>query len=537
MRHRWLLLVAIVGTQAAQGAPNPVPAPGPANPKALQVEARRFAQHMNAVVDQVAEKYVRPVSREDLLEAAMAGLFEAARKPVPRDLRAQIRQAVALTSALRAQSGVANPNIALASTSRPVDPVERMLAQLRMEVGEADLGNDSLAIACRGMAKKLDPYSGVITSEEQRRMSNRDQETVGVGLEFRPQVTPGPYEVEAVHAGSPAQRAGLRPGDIITQLDGVPTGKASPESVLALRSRELPDGVVPLARPVQSDGHEEIKTPDRVTVTYRRGEGAERTAMLMRDRYRPESVQGVRRRDDNSWDYVLDAKARIAHVRVGNLSRGTADELREVLSSLREEKIENVILDLRWSPGGYMNEAVEIAELFLGEALVATLETRGKPDTPQRGTSQGKFRDFTLVVLVNSESMGGAELIVAALQDHGRATVVGQRTFGKASVQNQIMLGLEGISFKFTTGTFVRPSGKNLHRFPEHTTSAVWGVVPDEDARLSPDLGRRLKEWWQTLSLRPASSNERVALDDPRADPQQQAALGVMRKKIQISHR
>ena len=108
MRHRWLLVVAIVGTQAVRGAPNPVPAPGPANPKALQAESRRFAHQMNAVVDQVAEKYVRAVNREDLIEAAMAGLFEAARKPVPRDLRAQVRQAVALTSALRAQSGDAN---------------------------------------------------------------------------------------------------------------------------------------------------------------------------------------------------------------------------------------------------------------------------------------------------------------------------------------------------------------------------------------------------------------------------------------------
>jgi carboxyl-terminal processing protease len=510
-----------------------VPAPGPANPKALQAEARRFAQRMNAVVEQVVEKYVRPVDREDLLEAAVAGLFEAARKPVPRDLRAQIRKAVAATSALRAQSGDEKPKIELASSSGRVDPVELLLARLRTRVGDSDLGDDSLAIACRAVAKKLDPYSGVVTAEEQRRMSNRDQETVGVGLEFRPQLAPGPYEVEAVHAGSPAQRAGVRPGDIITHLDGVPAAEAAPESVLALRSRELPDDVVPLARP---KSEHEPKSPDRVKVTYRRGEGDERTAELFRDRYRPETVQGVRRRDDNTWDYVLDAKARIAHIRIGNLSRGTSDELREVLTSLREEKVKNVILDLRWSPGGYLNEAVEIAELFLGEALVATLE-KGSKKEPQRGTGQGKFRDFGVVVLVNSESMGGAELIAAALQDHGRAAVVGQRTFGKASVQNTITLGLEGIQFKLTSGTFVRPSGKNLHRFPEDGTSAVWGVVPDEDARLTLDLGRRLKGWWQTLSLRPASSNERVALDDPRADPQQQAALGVMRKRILSSHR
>jgi carboxyl-terminal processing protease len=531
MRHRWLLIVAIVGAQAAQAAPNPVPAPGPANPKALQAESRRFAQQMNTVVERVAENYVRAVKREDLLEAAMAGLFQAAHKPVPRDLRSQIQQAVTLTSTLRVQFGDTDPKIILASSTKRVYPVERMLARLREEVGEADLGDDSVVIACRALAKKLDPHSGPVPAEEQRRMTNRDQETVGVGLELRSQVTPGPYVVEAVHAGSPAQRAGLRPGDVITALDGLPTGKALPESVLALRSRELPDGIVPLARPVQPEGQEATKTPDRVNLTYRRGDdGTDRTAVLIRECYRPESVQGVRRRDDNRWDYVLDAKARIAHVRVGGLSRGTSDELREVLTALREEKVKGIILDLRWSPGGYLNEAVEIADLFLGEALVATVKSRGKEDISYRSTSEGKFRDFTVVVLVNADTSGGAELIAAALQDHHRALVVGQRTLGKASVQTTPR-GLEGIGFKLTSGTLVRPSGKNLHRFPEDSTSAVWGVVPDEDARLSLELGRRLKGWWQAYSLRPASSNERLALDDPRADPQQQAALGVLRKK------
>ena len=533
MRYRWLLIGAIVVAPALCAAPPPVPPPGPANPKALEAESRRFAQQLNTVVETVRDKYVRVVAREDLLEAALTGLFHAARKPVPRDLRAQIEQAVSRTSALRAQSLDANPKITLASSRSRVDPVETLLARLRVEAGDGDLGGDSLVIACRALAKKLDTYSGVVMAEEKRRMANMDQETIGVGLEFRPQLTPGPYEVEAVHAGSPAQRAGLRPGDILTHLDGLPTAKARPESVLALRSREVPDGIVQLARPVQPGSQEPPKPPDRVKITYRRGDDkADRSAELIRERYRPETVQGVRRKEDNTWDYVLDAKAGIAHVRVGSLSRGTADELREVLTALRQDKIKGVILDLRWSPGGWLHEAVEVAGLFLGEAVVATVKTRDQKDAPHRSTSEGKFRDFRVVVLVNGDTTGGAELIASALQDHRRAVVVGQRTLGKGSVQTPISLALEGMEFKLTSGTFIRPSGKNLHRFPEDDTSAVWGVLPDEDARLSPDLGRRLKQWWQAYSLRPVSSNERLPLDDPRADPQQQAALGVMRKKM-----
>ena len=327
-----------------------------------------------------------------------------------------------------------------------------------------------------------------------------------------------------VHAGGPAQRAGLRPRDVITHVDGLPTEKAAPPSLLALRSQAAPDGLSLLARPGTV---EPPQAPDKVRITYRRPGGEARTVELCRERHRPEAVQGVRRLDDNRWDYLLDAKAKVAHVRLLSLCRGASDELREVLTQLRDLKVRGLILDLRWCPGGYLNEAVEAAELFLGEAIVATVKSRGKDTPPFRSTAEGgKFRDVPMVVLVNAETSGGAELIAAALQDHKRARVVGQRTLGKASVQTPITVGLDGIGFKLTSGTFMRPGGGNLHRFPEDSTSAVWGVLPDVDARLSQELGRRLKEQWQAFSLRPAGATERLALDDPQADPQQRAAPG-----------
>jgi carboxyl-terminal processing protease len=115
--------------------------------------------------------------------------------------------------------------------------------------------------------------------------------------------------------------------------------------------------------------------------------------------------------------------------------------------------------------------------------------------------------------------------------------VVGQRTFGKASVQTPLYLGLPNMGMKLTSGTFVRPSGKNLHRFPESTASDDWGVRPDEgmEFRVSPELNRQLRAWWQEVTLRPGSSRDRLALDDPDADAPQQAALravlGVLEKK------
>src|SRR5262249_50252607 len=200
------------------------------------------------------------------------------------------------------------------------------------------------------------------------------------------------------------------------------------------------------------------------------------------------------------------------------LGRGTADELRGVVAGLKDAKMRGLVLDLRWCPGGYLNEAVESADAFLGTGVIATVKARNREDSVYRSTDANKLRGFPLVVLVNGDTSGGAELIAAALHDHKRAVVAGQRTLGKASVQTPLHLGLEGVGLKLTSGTFQRPSGKNLHRFPESTLNDDWGVRPDVGAefRLSAELGRRLRDWWHLQSLRPGASRERLPLDDPR---------------------
>jgi carboxyl-terminal processing protease len=128
--------------------------------------------------------------------------------------------------------------------------------------------------------------------------------------------------------------------------------------------------------------------------------------------------------------------------------------------------------------------------------------------------------------------MGGAELIAAALQDYRRAAVVGRRTRGKASVQTPIHLGVPQAGMKLTSGTFLRPSGRNLHRFPDSRADDDWGVRPDVEFRVSTDLDARLKAWWQTATLRPGGSSERIPLDTPGADPCQTAALEALRERM-----
>jgi C-terminal processing protease CtpA/Prc len=523
----WIVLsVLAVGAGFAEAAP--VPATQPPAPSQNPADAQVFAQQLLAVVNQVVEQYVRPVERKDVLYAALCGLYEAARLPVPDKLRSAIDKANA------------------------AGDLTELVLHVRMEVGDAEAlqGQHPLVVSCQAMARVLDPYCSLITGEEQRRTLGLGDECDGTGLEVQDHpgpaaegtkpvpgrvpaaaTTTGPLIVRLVHPGGPAQRGGLRPGDRITHLDDQPVEEISRDRVQPLLTTGLPSGPPPV-------GVEDyfLPPPRPLRVTYRRPEGKETTTVtLERRRFRPETVLGVARRDDNTWDYLVDRERRLAHVRLSALSRGSADELLAVLTRLREDGLSGLILDLRWCPGGFLDEAVAVAGLFLGDGVVATVKSRQKPDVVHRGKGEGAFLDFPIVVLVNGETSGGAELIAAALEDHRRAVVAGQRTLGKGSVQTPLHLGVGPVALKLTSGTFTRPSGKNLHRFPDSTPGDDWGVCPEArlELRVSAELGRTLKQWWLWQTLRPGESMERLPLDDPTADPQRHGALRALMAEVE----
>jgi carboxyl-terminal processing protease len=211
------------------------------------------------------------------------------------------------------------------------------------------------------------------------------------------------------------------------------------------------------------------------------------------------------------------------------LAHGAADELADVLARLQDSGMRGLVLDLRWTPGGYLDEATAVPALFLGDVPVATVKSRKEQEETYRGSAACRFPDLPLVVLVNGETSGGAELIAAALQDHKRATIVGQRTLGKGSVQRPMHVNVPGLQMKLTNGSFFRPNGKNLHRFADSKMSDDWGVQPDVEFRISAALNRELKQWWQQQTLRPGWSMERLPLDDPANDAPRNAAVDVVR--------
>jgi carboxyl-terminal processing protease len=461
-----------------------------------EAEASHYAQHLDYTINVIVEDYVRPVTRPELLTAALAGMYEAAGVTAPPSLKADIQAAK--------------------TDSEQVE----LMRQTRKKLGnvEALKGTNALVVSIRAMCKSLDPYSALMTGEELL-VGVRDETTQGFGLECQENTGGGPVQIKSVLPGSPAQKAGLRPGDRITEINGQPPDLKS----FALTPSKLP------SIPGQQLNLESIElTANRPSTqtTWK--------VQLAPAAFRAETVWGAVRRPDNGWNYMLDPDRRIALVRVGSLSEGTSAELEEVLTGLYSQGIRGLILDLRWSPGGIFNEAIACARLFLGEDRIAKIKTRNGMDRDYTGKRDVNFLNFAMIVLVNGQTSGGAELIAAALQDNHRALVAGQRSLGKASVQTTKALRIANMGLKLTSGTFIRPSGKNLHRFPDSLRTDDWGVLPESklEFRISSELDQQLREWYVWQTLRPGSAKEVLPLDDPAADPQRQMASKALVEKI-----
>jgi carboxyl-terminal processing protease len=514
----WLLCPAPL--LAAPAPTGPAPAAAPATQTQLQAAAREYAQNLTQVVDTIERGYVRPVSRLDLIEAALTGLYEAAQVPAPGTLKADLK---------KAEKGA---------------PLDALVVKARLGAGNAEAlqGPRALIASCRAMMRALDPFCSVVSGEESTVVTGFDQ-NFGLGIDLVERAGSGPLVVKAVVPGGPAQRAGLQAGDRIMRVDDKDTRTLSTERALRLLNggrAAAQDDLPPIPPPPGAPDTEASGTPPvQVSLTVRSvGDKEERKVSLRRESFQPETVQGVTRNEDNSWDYWVDRKNRIAHVRVVALAKHTAFELEQVLDRLDGGSgLRGLILDLRWCPGGYLTSATGVAGLFLEDGVIAKTEIRaeGQHVYKAEGGTERKFLNFPIVVLVNGETTGGGELITAALQDHHRAAVAGQRTRGKGSIQTPSYVHLVNVGvpleLKLTNGTFLRPSGKNLGRFADSKASDDWGVKPDEglEFRTSADLARRLKEWWQQQALRPGASHKALPLDDPDQDPQRQAALKALR--------
>ncbi|WP_104530937.1 S41 family peptidase, partial [Streptomyces specialis] len=288
------------------------------------------------------------------------------------------------------------------------------------------------------VSRSGDPWSAAYTAEEYEEVARGlEGEYVGTGIAVI-RTADGRIEVSEVHAGSPAEEAGIRPGDEIRTIDGV-----------GLDGRPVTDAVSRL----RGSDQEEAAGPGSTVLIGLERDGrrweteVERAALAVEPVTVTRDVPGVTR------------------IHVGSFTRGSAELLRAAVESAPEG--DGILLDLRGNAGGLLTEAADAASVFLDGGLVATYDVRGEQHALH--ARPGGDTATPLVVLVDGGTMSSAEMLTGALQDRNRAVIVGSRTFGKGTVQMPSEQP-DGSVAELTVGHYATPSGRTVDDD---------GIVPD----------------------------------------------------------
>ena len=302
-----------------------------------------------------------------------------------------------------------------------------------------EVRNDTLVHgAIKGMLETLDPHSNFLDAEVFHDMKvDTSGKFGGVGIEVA--IKDDVLTVLAPMEDSPAWKAGVLPGDKIVKINGESTkGYSLSEAVVKMRGKDGSSVVVTL---------------------YRKGWTKFKNITLKRDTIKIRSVKSE------------EIEPGYGYVRLASFNENAAKDVKAAIDHLeKKEKLKGLIFDLRMNPGGLLDQAVDVASLFIDEGVVVSTIGRDPLQKEVRSAKKGNARkELPLVILVNSSTASAAEIVAAALQDHHRAMILGDATFGKGSVQTIIDLGNE-MGLKLTIARYYTPNGVSIQEK---------GVVPD----------------------------------------------------------
>lgn len=376
--------------------------------------------------------------------------------------------------------------------------------------------------AMQGMVDRLDPYSGFIPPDEYGRFSESIKQQfggVGILVEINPETKR--LTVMSPLFGTPAYKAGIKPGDTIMTIDGRDTEGLTLHDAVKYMKGE-PNTQVTLGILHRGD-----KVPVDITLT--------RTII------HTETVLGDRRIEGAKWDYHLQEDPRIAYIRITSFGDETADELRRALvdDEGRLRGFEAIILDLRGNPGGTLQAAVAVSDMFLDRGVIVSTRGRGgvERDVYEADSDLLVPNDIPMAVLIDHYSASASEIVSACLQDHQRAVIVGERSWGKGTVQNVIELEQGKSAVRLTTWSYWRPSGHNIHRKPDATDADEWGVTPNEgmEVKLSDEEAEKVLEARRAKDMyRPYDDDKpaEVPMEEPFDDPQLRKAIEFLQQKL-----
>lgn len=362
---------------------------------------------------------------------------------------------------------------------------------LKHYVEEVD-DDELLRGAIDGMLNRLDPYSTYFSESEYEEFEKRTEgQFSGVGVQVATPPGVGLVIVSPIE-GTPAFRAGLRAGDRITHVDGDKTsGMPLDQCVKRISGEAGTQVTLTIVRPG-------IEEPFDVTIT--------------RGVVNVPSVRGWARTGDWQWDYVIDPEYHIGYVRILSFEGHTDEQFHQIMKELFQvHGLKGLVIDVRDNPGGLLDVVVRIANRFLDEGTIVSTKGRQAPEHPYVASREGTYPDIPLAILVNGGSASASEILAGALRDHHRGTVVGEKTFGKGSVQKILQVENNNGKIKLTTEYYYLPSGERIHGK---------GITPDRIVDLSRDeRTAMLDSWMSVYAAGPIPTTTQATQTAPAVDP------------------
>ena len=316
--------------------------------------------------------------------------------------------------------------------------------------------------AAAGMVRELDDFSQFMEPDVYTRVkSDTEGEFGGIGI--RVDLREGWLTVVTPLPNTPAYRAGMYPGDKIIKIEGESTKDMIIDDAIK-RLRGVPGTQVKITIAREP----EDKNADWIN----------KDLALTRELIKTENIKSR----------VIDGK--IGYIKTIEFTGHVVEDFTKALENLKKQGIEALIIDLRYDPGGLLSASVDISKLFLDNNKMIVFTKGRKPENYQefRAAAQAPYADMPLVILVNRYSASASEIVAGAMQDNKRAIIIGERTYGKASVQSMIPLS-DKSALRLTIAKYYTPSGRSIHRDEKKDTG---GITPDMEVKVSVDAEKKL---------------------------------------------
>lgn len=377
-------------------SPSIADAQAPGEKKLSRAQAEMFAERVGEVIEGVAEQYVIPIDRAQLVRWAVLGLYDRVDLHGPP---AELRERLDNLGSIDDKG------------------VRAFMTDVGMEL-QGEVGRCT-ELALERMLRHLDEQTRIVGCS--KIIIDYRYYPVGIGITLAHDAGSDMIRVATVILDGPAYKAGLRTGDVITQI-----------TLLANREPGEKPGVLSTKGMKVAHATQEIagKEDTRVRLTVQRAGTARPLEFeAIRARTEVEPALGVRRGSDDHWDYWLDHDRKIAYLRPGRFEQNTAAAVGKVVSGLRKQGLRSLVLDLRFHQGPLVSTSVKLAGLFVGDSPVVLIRSH-VGEVKYRGKAEGSETDFPMVCLVDRDTARMAEVVAACLQDNQRAVVLGERTQG-----------------------------------------------------------------------------------------------------------